>query len=365
MNPREERAFEMIVEGKQPVTINKETFIVPSQTSKKKYVVTKKTGWKCNCPDFTHRHNICKHIYSIELWQKLRNKMEDVEEVEIDIKQKQLCPYCKSEELIKRGIRKTSFGEKQRFSCKSCHKRFVLDPIQKIKGDGKLITVVMDLHFKGMSFRQIKDHLNQFYGVNIAHNTIMSWVKKFAKIIDDYTENLKVEGSGEWNIDETVQFFQKHDYWVWNIMDKNTKFLLGSHLTRFRLAFLNNKAFKKAKNVTKEDPDVIRTDGFRGYPMLIRENFPNAEHISKCGIDKKKHNSEIERLNGSQKDRTKNMRGFNSMKGGQEFHDGWRTYYNFVRPHQTLQGLTPSQLSGLNLKLGQNKWLGLLEKALS
>lgn len=192
----------------------------------------------------------------------------------------------------------------------------------------------------------------------------LGWIKRFTKILNDYTDNLKVEGSGEWGIDETVQFFQKHGHWTWNIMDKNTKFLLGSHITKFRSAHKNNKAFRNAKKRTKEDPDVIKTDGFRGYPMLIRKNFPNTKHIFNCGISKTKHNSEIERLNGSQKDRTKNMRGFDGMEGAQIFHDGWRNYYNFIRPHQSLMGLTPAQMSGINLKLGQNKWLSLLLKAL-
>lgn len=362
MNMREERALEMITNGKNPKAVTEDTFIVPSQTSKKKYIVTKRTEWKCNCPDFTYRHEICKHIYSIQLWEKLKGKLDTNEDIEIT--KKQACIYCGSENIIKRGIRKTSFGEKQRYSCKVCKRRFVLDPIQKIKGNGKIITVVMDLHFKGMSLRQIEDHLKQFYGIEIAHNTILGWIKRFTKILNDYTDTLKADTSGEWNIDETVQFFQKHGHWVWNIMDKNTKFLLGSRMTKFRLAFKDNKAFTNAKMRTKEDPEIVKTDGFKGYPLMIKENFPEAKHIANCGISKKKHNSEIERLNGSQKDRTKSMRGFDSMKGGQEFHDGWRIYYNFVRPHQALHGLTPAQVSGIDLKLKQNKWLSLLEMAL-
>jgi len=43
--------------------------------------------------------------------------------------------------------------------------------------------------------------------------------------------------------------------------------------------------------------------------------------------------------------------------------DGWRICYNFIRPHQTLDGLTPAEKANLNLKLGENKWLSLIKQS--
>jgi len=56
------------------------------------------------------------------------------------------------------------------------------------------------------------------------------------------------------------------------------------------------------------------------------------------------------------------MRGFK----GQEkvFADGFRTYYNFIRPHQGLNGMTPSQKANLALDLNRNRWLSLLRQSL-
>lgn len=44
--------------------------------------------------------------------------------------------------------------------------------------------------------------------------------------------------------------------------------------------------------------------------------------------------------------------------------DGFITYYNFIRKHQGLNGLTPSQMANIDLKLGRNRWLGLLKQSL-
>ena len=54
------------------------------------------------------------------------------------------------------------------------------------------------------------------------------------------------------------------------------------------------------------------------------------------------------------------------MKGDdtvEELLNGFRTYYNFIRPHMSLDGQTPAEASGINLKLEENKWLDLIRRA--
>jgi len=43
--------------------------------------------------------------------------------------------------------------------------------------------------------------------------------------------------------------------------------------------------------------------------------------------------------------------------------DGQRVYYNHIRPHQGLNGKTPAQAAGLELDLGEKKWLTLIQNA--
>jgi len=72
-------------------------------------------------------------------------------------------------------------------------------------------------------------------------------------------------------------------------------------------------------------------------------------------------NMKIERLNSSIREREKIVRAFKNPETAKKILDGWQIYYNYIRPHQTLNGLTPAEASGIDLQLKENKWLNLIK----
>jgi transposase InsO family protein len=75
------------------------------------------------------------------------------------------------------------------------------------------------------------------------------------------------------------------------------------------------------------------------------------------------HNARIERFHGTVREREKVMRSLKHGKSGQEILDAYRVWYNYVRPHMGLGGLTPGQGAEIPLELGRNKMLNLIRKA--
>ena len=243
---RNERAKAILEKG-EPQALDEFTYLVPSQNSDRKYKVTHIDAYSCECEDFKRRcagkNLYCKHIKAILIFEKIKAQYEvepqvtKVIELIIDQPQKDLCPYCSCEQIFKRGIRQTKVGEKQLYCCKSCKKRFVLEPIKNIKGNSKLVCLAMDSYYKGLSYRDISDQFQQFYGLSISHVSIRDWVLRFSEIMEKYGETIQPHIKGKWNADETLILTKRgkdrknpnkeYDY-VWNVMDNKTKFLLAS-----------------------------------------------------------------------------------------------------------------------------------------
>ena len=68
----------------------------------------------------------------------------------------------------------------------------------------------------------------------------------------------------------------------------------------------------------------------------------------------------MERLNGEFRDREKVMRGV--KKEDSVIFDGYQLYHNYIRGHMSLNGKTPAEAFGVEVK-GQDKWKTLIQNA--
>lgn len=71
------------------------------------------------------------------------------------------------------------------------------------------------------------------------------------------------------------------------------------------------------------------------------------------------NNNRVERLNGTLRERVKVQRRWKSHKSA--IAEGQCIYYNFVKPHEALEGKTPAEKVGLDLRKRKDKWKNLLE----
>ena len=79
--------------------------------------------------------------------------------------------------------------------------------------------------------------------------------------------------------------------------------------------------------------------------------------IHTCG---EVNNNKMERMNGEFRDREKVVRGI--KKDDSVMFDGYQLFHNYLRPHQGLDGKTPSEACGIIIQ-GKNKWKTLIENA--
>jgi len=357
------RGYAIIAKGDTPKQIEPNVFTVPSQSSDKVYTVTfDGKNWHCTCPDHRYRKVVCKHIYAVRFWLALREKLVE-EKTQIE-ETKPACKFCGSPNVIKYGKN----GKKQVYKCKDCNRKFVNNvSFEKLKYDPHIITVTLDLYFKGVSLRKITDHLKQFYGLNVHYSTVYRWIEKYIRIMNEYVSKLKPELSNTWHADEMMVNIHGDWHWLWNVMDEGTRFLLASVISKERKVEDARRAFQAAKATGKRKPKYVVTDGLQAYHKAFNKEFydhhRSVKHIRNVGFRDKTNNNLIERLHGTVREREKVMRALKIPDT--PIVDGYRLYYNFIRPHMALGGNTPAEIAGIDLNLGQNKWLGLLRQALA
>ena len=104
----------------------------------------------------------------------------------------------------------------------------------------------------------------------------------------------------------------------------------------------------------------IHSSGLYSYRDAVKFGFRDAKHVARAGVGKPHANNDrVERLNGTLREQVKVQRGWKTMKT--PLAEGMRLQYNFVKPHQALEGQTPAQRAGIGVQ--GNKWMELLKRA--
>ena len=362
------RGCEMLANGGEPKQIKENMFNVPSQYSDEIYTVTfKDNEWNCTCPDHEYRDVTCKHIYAVQFWLALKKKLanEEVKAIIEEGEEMPVCKFCGSPDVIKYGKK----NGKQNYFCKRCERKFVNNgDFQRLKFSPQIITLTLDLYFKGVSMRKITDHIKQFHSLEVSHVTVYNWIERYTSILNDYVSSLDPEVSEVWHADEMAVNIHGRMEWLWNVMDKDTRFQLAHVISKTRRLQDARRLFQTAKRTARDRrPKEIVTDGLHQYPKAIKKEFDTVrrtKHIRNVGLHSGAEcNNLIERLNGTVRERTKVLRGLKIEET--PIIDGQQIYYNFIRPHMALEGKTPAEMAGIELGLEGNRWLGLLTQAMA
>ena len=209
------------------------------------------------------------------------------------------------------------------------------------------------------SFRNIALILRLTFNISVSHTTISNWCTNFAPLFD----NTRLEllpylalNSDEWHADETVVKINGVKHYLWFVVDAETRFVVAFHLSPHRdssQAFsVLNEAAKRGK------PASIVSDRYSAYKVPVKSIFNSSKHIRVESFKDDISNNLIECFNKQFKAWYKTKQGFCSFSSANNLISMFVFFFNFVRPHSALNGLTPAQVAGLNLsKKHKRKYL--------
>ena len=154
--------------------------------------------------------------------------------------------------------------------------------------------------------------------------------------------------------------------WFWEMIDEDTKFLVASHVSGTRTLEDTIAMFKRGFEQSKVRPRAVFVDGSFVYETAFNKVFytmrkdTRPELVQRVGIRARETNNIVERMHGTVKDRTRVMRGLKSFESTKSLLEGFTIHYNYVRPHQSLNGKTPAQAARTQ---APSTWKGLIEEA--
>lgn len=335
--------------------ISDSQYAIKSQRTDDIYQISwKGDRWICSCVDYTKRQGKkCKHIFAVQYFQMMRNIVLDADRFgnfETEIR----CPVSEKHEVTLSGFRYNKLGAVRRYFCKKCKIRRSLRPIQRIHIEASMIAVALDLYFRGLSLRQVAEHIEASWRRKVSYTTILRWVKKFVKILALYVDSLERGNKAKrrddrWAADETIFRLNGRHLVIWSLLDEKTRYLLAVLVRMCRTAreakALLSQGLKKAPR-----PLEFVSDGAPAYAVALKSKFQGAQnfiHIQGPGLTKGLNNNKIERLQGVMKSRLLAMGALRAPESGTTFAEGYSIYHNFIKPHRSLGGKTPAQERGL------------------
>jgi len=366
---REERAKNLLANPHTHILrINDDHYQVKSLATNRIYdIISTESGWICNCPDAKYRKVTCKHAHAIIISIKLREEARERSKIVIEEMSCDKCPQCQSSKIVKHGIRHNKNYDLQRFSCKDCKNRFSFNlGFEKMKVSPKIITSAMQLYFTGESLRNVQKFI-KLQGVTVSHQTVYNWIKKYTKLMKTHLDSIIPQVGDTWRADEVYVKVKGDKKYLFALMDDETRFWIAQEVADSKFKHDARNLLRMAKESMQTKPRVFITDGLQAYRDAFKKEYGAVKkgspiHIRHISLEGDRNNNKMERLNGEFRDREKIMRGI--KKTDSVIFDGCQLYHNYVRPHMGLDGKTPAEVCGIEIK-GKDKWKTLIQNASS
>ena len=268
------------------------------------------------------------------------------------------CKFCGSKNLWLYG----TYHGSQRFFCRDCKRKFAGNyALPKMKSPVTHIGDALQSYFSGMSLNEVRYNIQQQHSYLPSASTIYRWIDRFIKEAEDKVKDIHPNVGNTWIADETVIKIAGKNYWLFDCIDADTRFLLASHLSPNRGIREARALMEKSEARADKTPKVVVTDRLAAYLDGIELAFgADAKHQHGSPFDVEHNTNLIERFQGTLKDRTKILRGLKKPETARKFIEGWLINYNYFRPHISLEGKTPAQVAGI--KLSADDWLDVVRE---
>ena len=129
-----------------------------------------------------------------------------------------------------------------------------------MKHNPQAITSAMQLYFSGESLRNTMESL-QLLGVEVSHQTVSNWIKKYVALMKDYTEKIVPNVSDTWRADEIYIKVKGNMKYLFSMMDDETRFWIAQEVAESKDKHDARNLLRMSKELMGKKPMTFITDG--------------------------------------------------------------------------------------------------------
>jgi transposase-like protein len=251
--------------------------------------------------------------------------------------------------------------------------------LNKIHNDMYTFCLVLTLHISyAITARKTAHMLQNIFGIKISYQTVLNYVETAAYYLHHFNQTYKGDVDSHVAGDETYIKQQGLWHYVWLMISAKSRKIVGYN-------YSDNRSVKPAiavmldvlKTAAKDQKFIFIVDGNPSYQAAAhyinkQNNLLKIDIKKVIGLENMDDESQtyrhfkqiIERLNRTFKYHTQYQNGFGSTNGAISKLVCFVTYYNFMRPHKSLNYKTPVVLDELDgIDLIQDKWKKVISMA--
>ena len=123
------------------------------------------------------------------------------------------------------------------------------------------VGAAVDMYFDGLSYRRTAENVHEYFGRATTPMTVFRWVQQQTKKADEAVKDWKVDTGPEWVADEIAVKLGGQQYWIFNVMDSISRFVLAAYFSKERTTWAAAAALAMARERSNNAPNEIKTDG--------------------------------------------------------------------------------------------------------
>jgi transposase-like protein len=272
----------------------------------------------------------------LDTWKKIKDKAPFVM-----VLNEVRCEYCNSKEISKYGV----YKDVQRWWCKKCKRKFA--DSQSFPGTKlplEAVHAALLMYYKGIPLKLIRQQIEEEFNCYPSNSTIYRVIQRLTEESFDDIKMDQPKVGNTWLIYESMITIGSKKYWILDLIDFSTHFLLSSAFASPHnpgdIKTLIESAVDKAQKI----PEVLISRKTSHYQEGIELGLGAVVNKIKIETFGKKDVLNFSNFwRRMQKNRRIILYNFKIVDVARLILKGWMIYYNYYLYQKSLNLKTPSQ----------------------